>query len=314
MKSYWSKMKREVKVSFMVMSFITMSLPIFASFGLAVRFPDLVMERVDPGTFLNLRKDKNVPYVLMNRVDGPIDITVTSEQPPRGGLKEGYEPLPDLQWLKIIPGEFHLEKGEVASADVILSVPNDPSLVGRHFQANILASTKGKGFVEAGVLHIVRFSVGSLGPDALKHEKALQTLETLDLDMTPGSLTVPKLPLGRKLSFKKDLKSGPLKITNRGAETLKLRFSSVPVDNNLKRTGYDATPAPEWLTVKPDVLKVKTNRIEEMDLFIEIPDAPENRGRNFMFVVRAELDGMQIPLAIHSRIYVTTEGEPVKTE
>jgi hypothetical protein len=30
--------------------------------------------------------------------------------------------------------------------------------------------------------------------------------------------------------------------------------------------------------------------------------------------VRAELDGMQIPLAINSRIYVTTEGEALKKE
>ena len=83
------------------------------------------------------------------------------------------------------------------------------------------------------------------------------------------------------------------------------------MDNNLKHPDYDAGD-PKWLTVKPSTLKVKSNRIEEAALTVNIPDVPENRGRKFMFVVRAELDKMDIPLAVTSRIYVETAGEAVK--
>jgi hypothetical protein len=151
-----------------------------------------------------------------------------------------------------------------------------------------------------------------MGPQALKKEAALKILSNLDLDLTPQSVKAEGVPLGRAVALK-DFKAGPLKITNRGEETLRLRLESVTVENTLKHPDYDAGD-PKWLTVKPVVLKVKSNRIEEAALMVKIPDVPENRGRKFMFVVRAELDKMDISLAVTSRIYVETAGEPVKAK
>jgi hypothetical protein len=276
------------------------------------------LEKVDPGTVLNFRQDKSIPYVVINRTDGPVDVAVESQEPDKKALKEGYEPVPKPEWLRIIPDHFHMEKGEVATADVILSVPNDPTLVGRHFQANIHAHTQGKTFLAVGILNTVRFSIGVIGPDSLKKEAALKTLENLDLDLTPQSVKAEGVPLGRSVALK-DLKAGPLKITNRGAETIRLKLSAVTVDNTLKHPDFDAAD-PAWLTLKPATLKVKSNRIEEAAMFLNIPNVPENRGRKFMFVVRAELEGMGLPLEVNSRVYVTTEGdlrpqgEPVKKE
>ena|GEM_PF-909981 len=310
--SYWSKHKREVKVSFMIIALITMTVPVFASLGLAVRFPDIVLEQVNPGLILNFRQDKNIPYVLINQSDAAVDVAVEAEPATKGNVKEGYEPALRADWVKVVPTRIHLEKGDAATADVILSVPNDPALVGRHFQMNLHAHTVGGGFLAVGVMNYIRFSVGTMGPQALKKEAALKILSNLDLDLTPQSVKAEGVPLGRAVALK-DFKAGPLKITNRGEETLRLRLESVTVENTLKHPDYDAGD-PKWLTVKPVVLKVKSNRIEEAALMVKIPDVPENRGRKFMFVVRAELDKMDISLAVTSRIYVETAGEPVKAK
>jgi len=310
--SYWSKQEREVKVSFMVIALITMTVPVLASLGLAVRFPDIVLEQVNPGMILNFRQDKNIPYVLINKSDIAVDVMVEAEPAKKDSLKEGYESALKPDWVKVLPTHIHLEKGEVATADVILSVPNDPSLVGHHFQMNLHAHTIGSGFLAVGVMNYIRFSVGTMGPKSLNKESALKTLSNLDLDLTPQSVKAEGVPLGRAVALK-DFKAGPLKITNRGEEALRLRLKSVTVENTLKHPDYDVAD-PKWLTVKPEVLKVKSNHIEEAALTVKIPDVPENRGRKFMFVVRAELDKMDISLAVTSRIYVETAGEPVKAK
>jgi hypothetical protein len=144
--------------------------PVFAALGLAVQFPDLVFEQVAPGTVFNVKKERNVSYVLMNKTDGPVDVVVDSEPPAAKNVKEGYEPVPTGDWLKIVPNKFHLEKGEEASAEVILSVPKDKKLKGRHFEAAIHAHTVGTGFLAVGVMHTLFFSVGAPAPEAKKPE------------------------------------------------------------------------------------------------------------------------------------------------
>jgi hypothetical protein len=148
----------------LILGALLLSTPVVAAFGLAVTFPDLVMEQVTPGSVFRSVKDKGIPYVITNKTDGPVDIEVLLEARPAKDVKPGYEPVPHPEWLKVVPNRVHLERGEKASAELILSIPKDKSLVGRHFEAAIHARTVGETFLAAGVLHTVCFSVGVPAP------------------------------------------------------------------------------------------------------------------------------------------------------
>lgn len=138
--------------------------PIFGAFGLAVTFPDLVLEQVAPGSVFRSVKDKNIPYVITNKTDGPVDIEVLMEARPVKDVKAGYEPAPHPEWLKMVPNKVHLEKGEKASAELIITIPKDKSLIGRHFEVGIHARTVGESFLAAGVMHTVCLSIGAPAP------------------------------------------------------------------------------------------------------------------------------------------------------
>ncbi len=279
----------------------------WAKLSLGVRFPDIVMENVQPGAIINLRQMKSVPYVVINQSDVTLDILVEPEIPRKGPsqAKEDYEPVPNPEWLKIVPNRFRLGPGDVASAEVILSVPDDAGLVGKHLQVNISAHSEGTGALGVGVNHFVRFSVGVPGPLALKKEKDRQALATLDLDMTPPTLRLDKVPLGQKIDVKA-FKGVGLKVTNRGNDPVKLRLLSVKALANTREPGWEA-PDPSWMNVAPSVLKIKPNQIKETKLTLEIPNASENKGKKFLFLVTAELEGLGIPLQVMTRIFVTTE-------
>src|SRR5262245_15537034 len=82
--------------------------------GIAVRFVDIVMENVEPGTNVNLRVYKNLPLVVINNDNEDMDVAVEVVLPDAKEMKEGYEPIPDPTWIKVLPDKYHL--GPRASA------------------------------------------------------------------------------------------------------------------------------------------------------------------------------------------------------
>ncbi len=274
--------------------------------GLAVRFPEIEMENVPLDSVINLRQARGVPYVVINGSDFPIDVSVAPEVPVPGpsGAKLDFEPIPNPEWLKIVPNRFKLGPGDIGSAEVILTVPNDPKLVGRHFQVNIHAGSDNEGEIAVGINSFIRFTVGALGPSSAKKEKKRLVLSALDLDMTPPTQRLDNVPLGKSVSLK-EMKNVLLKVTNRGNDPVKLMLTSVRTDNTQKETGWDI-PHPEWLTIASPHMKIKPDQIKGTDVKINIPDVPENKGKKFLFLIQAEMDGYDFPLSVSSRLYVTT--------
>ncbi|MBL0058655.1 MAG: hypothetical protein IPP35_06025 [Elusimicrobia bacterium] len=106
----------------------------------------------------------------------------------------------------------------------------------------------------------------------------------------------------------KELKGVGVKLTNRGNELVRLRVLSVKPEANFREAGW-SDPNPSWMKVEPAVLKLKPNQIKETRPTLTIPNEPENRGKKFLFLITAELEGLEIPLQVHTRVFVTTEGE-----
>jgi hypothetical protein len=287
--------------------FLLFGLTASVKIGLAVRFPEIEMENVKPGSVINLREIRGVPYVVINGSDHTVDVQVVTEVPVPGPgqAKVDYEPVPNPDWLRVVPNQFKLGPGDLASAEVILAVPDDPTLVGRHFQVNIHARADGQGMFAPAVNNYIRFTVGGLGPQSAKKEKKRVVLGALDLDITPPVIRLEKVPLGQSLAVK-DLKGIQLKLTNRGNDKVKLKLKSAKMENNQREAGWD-TPDPTWLTIKPSVVKIKPDQVKATNVTLTIPDTPENKGRKFMFLIQAELAGMDFPLDIYSRVFVTTE-------
>lgn len=301
---YWSKIKSEVKVNFTILAFLA-GTPAQAKMSLGVQFPEIVMEKVELGQAYNLRQLKGIPYIVMNKSDMPLNVEVEVQVPQDKDLKEGYEAIPDPAWLRILPNKFHMEPGDVMPSDVILAVPADSAFSGRHFQAFLFARSKGAGMLQVGVKHMVRFSVGVMGPDTLKKESQADTLLSLNVDLSPQTLQVMDVPLGKPVDLLKDKKLG-FKLSNLGDKPFTFKLTSVNVDS--RYTGglsHEPTPNPAWLEVKTPKIQTKPNRIEDVRLVLNVPDVPENRGRKLLFVVSIELDRKDMPFQMIGKVLAT---------
>jgi hypothetical protein len=286
--------------------------------GIAMRFVDITLENVPPGAAFSIRSLKNLPLVLVNQDDRPegIDIGIEIDVPDKNEMKEGYEPIPDPSWIRVTPNSYHLGPKASASSDVLVNIPNDPALIGKHYEAIIFAHTmhknmafQGSGVViETGLRSRIRISIGTAGPAALQREKDLKKLATINTNfsISPDNVYVQGVEVGKTLDLKSDKKAS-LKVINESDEAVELKFAPVPPDPNVvPQAGYEYAPDPTWLEVITKKLKVDGNSIKEIRFKLSVPDKPEYRNKKFMFLVQTTLANEELPLALNNMVYVTT--------
>jgi len=288
------------------------------SMGIALRFTDITLEMVGPGASFNLRTLRNLPLVVINQdSERPINVAVEVDLPNAQEMKNGYEPIPNPSWIQIVPNRFKLGPKASASSDVLITIPDDPKLIGHHYEAIIWAHTEGTrnradsgGIVfETGLRSRVRMSIGTMGPASLQKEKALNKLSTINTNfsISPDNLYVAEpIALGHPVDLKMERRAS-FKAINQSDDPVKLHFASVPPDPNVSpQAGYVDAPDYKWFSVQPSTVPLNGNSIKELRLTINVPDKPEYRNKKYMFIMQTSLAGEDLPLAYDNMLYITT--------
>ncbi|MFH1415065.1 MAG: hypothetical protein ABIH89_03135 [Elusimicrobiota bacterium] len=274
-----------------------------AAIGLGTKFGSIVMEKVTTGRVYDLQKLRGMPYIIVNSGTGKGQVSV--EVIPPVIPKKGYEAIPDPTWIQVLPNLVELNSKEEFPCNVILTLPDDDSLQGRHFHAVIRAQTVTEGFYGAAVVNNVFFSVGVPGPEEVQKAKSEKILQELNYDADPKQLFL-KVPAGRKVNILKELKKS-VKLINKGTDKLDLRVSSIK--NVMKYPvlpGYEFTPDMSFIYAEPHSVKVKSYRIEDVMLYADIPE--EYRGRKFMFLLAVSPDNDEMSfIQLYVRVYIEVE-------
>ena len=80
-------------------------------------------------------------------------------------LKEGYASLPDFSWLNLNTGDIELASGERYWAAIVLSIPDDKTLKGQKWQANIDVTCRNQPLLSSNYILLV--SVGEASPQGI---------------------------------------------------------------------------------------------------------------------------------------------------
>lgn len=286
------------------------ALPAQAKIGLSSQFINVAIENLKPGRTYNLRELKGIPYTVKNRGTGPVDILVETMIPPAKDVRAPYEPILDPSWVQISPNRLKLAAGEPGFSDLIISVPDDPKLVGRHFHAVIWAHTVETGLLAAGVKSDIRFSVGK-GPDTLAEEERRAAMVELNYDLWPTALTLSPTAAGPYDAKKAEKKS--FKLTNRSEKELKLVFRAIPWQTGLVPLpqGYETLSDLSWVKFDPQEVSVEGESLKEIKLTLDVPAALA--GKKLAVLVQEQLPIGTIVGATH-RLYLHLDGVPVQEE
>ncbi|MFH0948088.1 MAG: hypothetical protein V1833_03720 [Elusimicrobiota bacterium] len=278
--------------------------------GISTTFIDVVLENLQIGESYNLRTLKNCPMIITNNGQQTIDVVLEVDEPGKK-LKPEYEQIINAEWIKVVPNRYRLGPYEKGSSDVIITIPNDSKLMGRHFQAYISASAisypapAGAFTTSTGTRTRIRFSVGTMGPKYLKEEKKRKKMMTLDFELTPVNINIKEpVELGKKIDIRKERGIG-LHLINRATESVMLNMNISADKVVLGNTGEYAIGDTNFLEIKPKKLTLRGESIKKLYLYIKIPNEEKYRNKKFVFVIKAEVPG-DVPVEVFSKLYVTT--------
>jgi hypothetical protein len=284
--------------------------PAEATYNVGTKFADVIMEFVQPGKVYNLRTMRNLPYRVVNKSDGPVDLSIQVEIPPHDQLKPGYEAIPDPSWVRLSPSHLKLAAGEEGLADVILQVPEGEQFTGHHYQAHIICQTADAPPGESTALAFgitlasrLRFSVGIQGPEEIRRMQKKGIYQMLNFTLEPDLQFMPGfIEPGQKVALSD--KGVALSLVNRSPQKLNFSLKSVAAPAGIgPAAGYELGD-PAWIKVVPNTVRVPGESIKGAKLEVELPNDPTLRGRRFMFVIQAGLEGRDIPVEVFSRVYV----------
>jgi hypothetical protein len=278
-----------------------------AKIGLAARFGDVILESAQPGRTYNLREAARVPFGVENTGDAQTEVVVEFEKPPKDRVAEGYEPIPDPSWLKALPDRMTLGPKAVGFFDLLLTIPDDPGLKGRHFQVTVKAKGAG-GLFGVAIENRVRISIGP-GPESLKAEKKKKAMQQLDFDVTPRDLYLTGVPVGKAWDARKEAKK-TIRVANYAADKLSVVLAVSAWDPRFQMPeGYEPIPDLGWLRLKSSTVTVAASEIGQASLIVTVPDKPEHRGKRWAAMVRSGLTtGFWLDAPV--KVLIETENGP----
>lgn len=278
--------------------------------GLRTAFGEVVVKGLKIGQTYSLHKMLNLPMRIVNTGEASVDLLIDVIQTPSDSLKNGYEPIPDLSWVTLEKREFTLEPNHEGVTDITVSLPNDPSLLGRRFQADIWSRTfGGPGMFAVGMQSRLLIHVDSTPPteEELKKKFVTSRLANLDFTLHPTVGVAEEVAVGREVDLKKEHKLA-IKLINPNDGPLNFRIRSIPNWEALLSipAGYADSPNAQWLKPAEDVIKIEGNSIRETALFVNIPVRPEFYGAKWIFPVSVEVLEQEIPVRVYYKLLVTT--------
>ncbi len=261
-----------------------------AKVGLAARFGDVILEGAKPGRTYNLREVARVPFGVENRGDAATDVVIQFVRPYAGTLVKDYEEIPDPSWFKALPDRLSLDAKGLGFCDILVTIPDDPALIGKNYQVLVVArsvSTNGSMYGVA-IQNRIRLSIGQ-SPESVKEEKQKNAMKQMDFDVKPKELYLLDVPLGKKWDARKEAKKS-IRVANYAPDRLDLLLSVEKWDRRAPLpTGYEELPDLSWLKVVKATVTVEPEEIGIGLLTVQVPDKPEYRGKRWAATVKTGL-------------------------
>jgi len=271
-------------------------------------FGEIIMENLRLGETYNTREMVNLPLLITNNSEDKITVFLTVVKPQGVQLREGYEPIPDTNWIELSIDRMEMEPGGKGAADVIIHVPSDEQYARRRYQVMIESVGKGKGNIAAGLAHRLMFSIAPSQAQVKQDERKIKLLANLNYTVLPPKFMLYDFKLGEKQDLAELTEKG-FKIINPNDEDYRYRVTSIAIKDSkvTSSPGYEDCPDPSVLTFSESEVDVPANTVKVVKVFLNIPDRKEYKGKNYMFIIRTELLEQEISVDQYNRVYVTTE-------
>ena len=149
-----SVMPRNIKTLIMTVVCMFICVAYVYAGGLSTYFVEEKLANLKLGKTYSVKEMTKKDLIVTNTTEGvTVDIEISPEKPVDYNLVKGYEPIPDLSWIKIENNYFKaLGPKQSAETDISITVPKDEAYRGKKYQVYIYSHTAGEGTMRIGVM------------------------------------------------------------------------------------------------------------------------------------------------------------------
>jgi len=309
-------MKKIVKLllfsSFLVHSYLSYLYPA----GISSPCGSMYLGNLKIGQTYSLQKLLGYPFSVTYKGRYMVDLNIALVKPSTT-TSDGYEPIPDLNWIKIQKTEFSLDPGQTAETDILITIPDDEKYLGKKYKVDILPCTSapkipgvaGSGIVFSSALMCgLKLEIAGLPPtpEEIRLIKKQALSGELGVFVSPERIFLVEIPTGEKVDVKKKYNE-VIKIINSTDEQVDVELESIEISKSGfgPPSGYIETENPNWLILKTKKFKLKPNTIKEIELFLNIP--PDKKDKKYYFVVSCLVRSKHREIRNSVKIYAETQ-------
>lgn len=209
--------------------------------SLSTGFVEILIQNLQPGKSCSLEKIAKYPYKLKNKSNKKIKVRVQAKYSDKKYLREKFNHIPDINWVKIMPKIIEIEPGEEGAADIIINIPDKEKYYNKRYQVNILAETvnidKNRKAFRIGLAleSVLLFTTLKKGFTIKHSPKPIN----LNYELIPGHLNITNIQI--KNTHKLIKKDYELKVINSDTNDINLNVEVLKVSNTLAqlRRGYE---------------------------------------------------------------------------
>ena len=209
-----------------------------------------------------------------------------------GGLKDGWEPWPYPDSVRVEPARADIKAGGAAETEISVSVPKGMAPKGGQYQVDVVTTGEDRA---GGTLTLKTRLLLSVGEPPASAEAPAGGYAAM-----PGFTLAPQLTSGSETL---------MKIVNAGEEDLTVTFLAAREWNDDVRiqVGYEPAPNPNWLRFDPSTVKVRAGAIGRARIWAAIPRQKRYAGRRWGFVVAIDAEAKGRRSRRYYVLHVNTE-------
>ncbi|KKR68757.1 MAG: hypothetical protein A3I11_07590 [Elusimicrobia bacterium RIFCSPLOWO2_02_FULL_39_32] len=248
---------------------------------------ELLLRHLQPGTTYNLTTLLQFPLEVMYEGSSEVVLKLDPVFPEENERKEGFENIPNLEWIHVNPNIFETKGSTVIHSNVTIAIPNETALLGKKFIVYLWSrvTKKGGGFgMGIGTKSRLLLTIAEKKNDT---ENFMQGSSYMGFKLDPGIATLKKAPLGKKIKALKNSK-GSLKIINFGSENRD--FKMEVIDGN--SLGMEPPQGMEWgpketeISIKPSKAKIKAGKSKKVKINLKLPEDEQFYGKKYQYLLR----------------------------
>lgn len=231
-------------------------------------------------------RTRTVPLTVTNTGLEKAVLRLEVLPPAAAELKDGYEPIPDLGWVRFKTWWYALDPGGSASAQALIALPRGKGVKPGWYQAQWVSEAESPAGLRLRLPSKLLVRVKPERRRLEERRRKTRKREGLDIVLSPPRAKV-RVEIGRGAP------AGRLKAANANVEVVTVEARALDPaeapDAPRLPEGWEWAPNPDWLATAAEFVEVAAGKVGELELVLDIPDQDRYRGRRWAFLVEARM-------------------------